>query len=183
MKLLLFVYQHSRILVYFSSGLLFSKRKMHHISHQPSVEEADNFHLIQTLTGDPTDGYGGVPKVGAVTAKRLLDKNGYTWETVVTCYEDAGMTEQDALMNAWMARLLRAENYCFRTNTIKKLWTPKNYQTKDILETSALGQGVMGTMDGDDPALYLRSPYEVSPNDLKLAESFTETTTGKEVSL
>jgi hypothetical protein len=38
-------------------------------------------------------------------------------------------------------------------------------------------------MDGDDPALYLRSPYAVSPNDLKLAESFTETTTGKEVSL
>ena len=35
--------------------------------------------------------------------------------------------------------------------------------------------------DGDDgrgrPKLYLRSPYAVSPNDLKLAESFTETTT------
>ena len=33
--------------------------------HQPSVEEADNFHLIQTLTGDATDGYGGVPKGGS----------------------------------------------------------------------------------------------------------------------
>ena len=146
--------------------------------HQPSVEEADNFHLIQTLTGDPTDGYGGVPKVGAVTAKRLLDKNGYTWETVAKCYEDAGLTEQDALMNAWMARLLRSENYCFRTNTIKKLWTPMNYQTKDILKISPQGLGVTGTMDGDDPALYLRSPYAASPKDLKLAESFTETTTG-----
>ena len=157
-------------------GIFFDYNKGEY--HQPSVEEADNFHLIQTLTGDSTDGYSGVPKVGAVTAKRLLDKEGYTWETVAKCYEDAGLTEQDALMNAWMARLLRAENYCFRTNTIKKLWTPKNYLTKDILETSALGQGVMGTMDGDDPALYLRSPYAVSPNDLKLAESFTETTTG-----
>jgi DNA polymerase-1 len=157
-------------------GIFFDYNKGEY--HHPSTEEADNFHLIQTLTGDSTDGYSGVPKVGAVTAKRLLDKEGYTWETVVKCYEDAGLTEQDALMNAWMARLLRAENYCFRTNTIKKLWTPKNYQTKDILETSALGQGVMGTMDGDDPALYLRSPYAVSPKDLKLAESFTETTTG-----
>ncbi len=151
--------------------------------HHPTTEEADNFHLIQTLTGDATDGYSGVPKVGAVTAKRLLDKEGYTWETVAKCYEDAGLTEQDALMNAWMARLLRSENYCFRTKTIKKLWTPMNYQTKDILETSALGQGVMGTMDGDDPALYLRSLYAVSPNDLKLAESFTETTTGSKDSL
>ena len=146
--------------------------------HQPSVEEADNFHLIQTLTGDSTDGFSGVPKVGPVAAKKALDKYGYTWETVINMYEKAGLTEQDALMNAWMARLLRAENYCFRTKTIKKLWTPKNYQTKDILETSALGQGVMGTMDGDDPALYLRSPYAVSQKDLKLAESFTETTTG-----
>ena len=146
--------------------------------HHPTTEEADRFHLIQTLTGDSTDGYSGVPKVGPVAAKKALDKDGYTWETVVTCYEKAGLTEQDALINAWMARLLRTENYCFRTNTIKKLWIPQNYQTKDILEISQLGLDATGMLDGDDPALYLRSPYAVSPNDLKLAESFTETTTG-----
>jgi hypothetical protein len=38
-------------------------------------------------------------------------------------------------------------------------------------------------MDGDDPALYLQSPFAVSQKDLKMAESFTETTTGNEVSL
>jgi len=146
--------------------------------HQPSEEEADNYHLIQTIAGDHTDGYSGVPGVGVVKAKRMLDGCGYTWETVVGAYEDKGLTEQDALMNAWMARLLRADNYCFRTNTIKKLWIPKNYQTKDILEISQQGLSVTGTMDGDDPALYLQSPYAVSPKDLKLAESFTETTTG-----
>src|SRR6056300_1160863 len=151
--------------------------------HQPSVEEADNFHLIQTLTGDSTDGYSGVPKVGPVAAKKALDKYGYTWETVVTCYEKAGLTEQDALMNAWMARLLRIDNYCFRTNTIKRLWTPKNYQTKDILKISQQGLSVTGTLDGDDPALFLQSPFAVSQKDLKMAESFTETTTGNEVSL
>ena len=157
-------------------GIFFDYNKGEY--HHPTTEEADNFHLIQTLTGDSTDGYSGVPKVGPVAAKKALDKDGYTWETVAKCYEKAGLTEQDALMNAWMARLLRAENYCFRTNTIKKLWTPMNYQTKDILKISPQGLGVTGTMDGDDPALYLRSPYAVSPNDLKLAESFTETTTG-----
>lgn len=150
--------------------------------HQPSEEEADNFHLIQAITGDVTDGFKGVPKMGPVTAKKALEKDGYTWETVVKCYEKAGLTEQDALMNAWMARLLRADNYCFRTNTIKKLWTPKNYQTKDILKISQQGLSVTGTLDGDDPALFLQSPYAVSPKDLKMAESFTETTTGSKAS-
>ena len=157
-------------------GIFFDYNKGEY--HQPTVEEADNFHLIQTLTGDSTDGFSGVPKVGAVTAKRILDKEGYTWETVAKCYEKAGLTEQDALMNAWMARLLRIENYNIETKTIEKLWTPKNYQTKDILNSLQRGRSVMGTMDGDDPALYLRSPYAVSPKDLKLAESFTEMTTG-----
>ena len=151
--------------------------------HQPSEEEADNFHLIQTLMGDGTDGFSGVPKIGPVTAKKLLDKEGYTWDTVVKAYEKAGLTEQDALMNAWMARLLRADNYCFRTNTIKRLWTPKNYQTKDTLKISQQGLSVTGILDADDPALYLQSPYAVSPKDLKMAESFTETITGSKVSL
>jgi DNA polymerase-1 len=151
--------------------------------HHPSEEEADNYHLIQTIAGDHTDGYSGVPGVGVVKAQRMLEGCGYTWDTVVGAYEDKGMTEQDALMNAWMARLLRADNYCFRTNTIKRLWTPKNYQTKDTLKISQQGLSVTGTLDGDDPALYLQSPFAVSQKDLKMAESFTETTTGNEVSL
>jgi DNA polymerase-1 len=147
--------------------------------HQPSEEEADNYHLVQTIAGDHTDGYSGVPGIGVTRAERLLEKDGYSWETVTKCYEKAGLSEQDALTNAWMARLLRADNYSFRTNTIKKLWTPRNYQTKDILEISPQGLNVTGTLDEDDPRLYLQSPYAVSPKDLKLAESFTETTTGE----
>ena len=153
----------------------FNKDETHHVSQ----EDADRYHLIQTLTGDATDGYSGVPKVGAVTAKRLLEKEGYDWDVVKKCYEDVGLTENDALMNAWMARLLQADNYCFRTNTIKKLWTPRNYQTKDILRISPQVLDVTGTLDGDDPRLFLQSPYAVSPKDLKMAESFTETTTGE----
>jgi DNA polymerase I len=147
--------------------------------HQPTEEEADNYHLVQTIAGDHTDGYSGVPGIGLTRAERLLQKEGYTWETVTKCYEKAGLTEQDALTNAWMARLLRAENYSFRTNTIKKLWTPRNYQTKDIQEISPQGLSVTGTLDVDDPRLFLQSPYARSPKDLKMAESFTETTTGE----
>jgi hypothetical protein len=127
--------------------------------HQTTEEEADNYHLVQTIAVDHTDGY--------------------SWETVVKSYEKAGLTENEALTNAWMARLLRADNYSFRTNTIKKLWTPRNYQTKDILKISPQGLSVTGTLDVDDPALYLQSPYAVSPKDLKMAASFTETTTGE----
>jgi len=147
--------------------------------HHPTEEEADNYHLVQTIAGDHTDGYSGVPGIGVTRAERLLEKDGYSWETVVKSYEKAGLTENEALTNAWMARLLRADNYSFRTNTIKKLWTPRNYQTKDILKISPQGLSVTGTLDADDPALYLRSPYAVSPKDLKMAESFTETTTGE----
>ena len=147
--------------------------------HQPTEEEADNYHLVQTIAGDHTDGYSGVPGIGLTRAERLLQKEGYTWETVTNCYKKAGLSEQDALTNAWMARLLRAENYSFRTNTIKKLWTPRNYQTKDIQEISPQGLSVTGTLDVDDPRLVLQSPYARSPKDLKMAESFTETTTGE----
>ena len=147
--------------------------------HQPTEEEADNYHLVQTIAGDHTDGYSGVPGIGLTRAERLLQKEGYTWETVTKCYKKAGLSEQDALTNAWMARLLRAENYSFRTNTIKKLWTPRNYQTKDIQEISPQGLSVTGTLDVDDPRLFLQSPYARSPKDLKMAENFMETTTGE----
>jgi DNA polymerase-1 len=153
----------------------FNKDETHHVSQ----EDADRYHLIQTLMGDATDGYSGVPRLGPIGAEKILEKDGYTWETVTACYEKAGLTENDALMNAWMARLLQADNYCFRTNTIKKLWTPRNYQTKDILKISPQVLDVTGTLDVDDPRLFLQSPYAVSPKDLKMAESFTETTTGE----
>lgn len=87
-------------------------------------KEADYNHLVQTLSGDLTDGYKGVPGVGEKTAKKLLDKNGATWQTIKDAYEKAGMDEGDALMNARMARILRAGDYNQQTNKVK-LWKPK----------------------------------------------------------
>lgn len=85
-------------------------------------EEADNFHLIQTLAGDATDGYGGVKGIGIKTGQRLLDKKGYTWDTVVEAYEKAGLTEDDALVTARLARILRNTDY---DGVDIKLWKPK----------------------------------------------------------
>lgn len=86
-------------------------------------EEARQFHLIQTLAGDSVDGYGGCTGVGLITAKKLLDKDGYTWDTVVTQYEKKGQTEAEALMNAQLAYILQKGDYCEKTKTIN-LWTP-----------------------------------------------------------
>ena len=84
-------------------------------------EEADKFHLIQTLAGDPTDGYMGVKGIGTKTAEKILEKDGYNWETVVATYEKAGLTEDDALVTARLARILRASDY---DGVDIKLWTP-----------------------------------------------------------
>tara|TARA_A100001015_G_C15021488_1_gene728216 strand:+ start:2519 stop:2827 length:309 start_codon:yes stop_codon:yes gene_type:complete len=92
------------------------------------VEEANYNHLLQTLTGDSTDGYAGVRGIGPKTAEKLLTKKGASWKTVVEIYESKGMTEDEALLNARLAYLLRADDYDIKKHKIKALWTP---QTKN----------------------------------------------------
>ena len=86
-------------------------------------EEADYWFWTQCLTGDPVDGYKGVPGVGAVGAKKILDKAADPWEAIVASYEKAGLTKEDALRNARLARILRPGEY---NSTTKEpiLWTP-----------------------------------------------------------
>lgn len=75
--------------------------------------DGDNWHFIQTLAGDQTDGYAGVPGYGVKTASKYLEAEGYTWEMIVKAFESKGMTEDDALLNARLAKILQAENYDF----------------------------------------------------------------------
>ena len=58
-------------------------------------DEADMFHLIQTLAGDSTDGYGGCPGIGMVVAERILRDEPHTMELepyIVTRGKDKGKT-------------------------------------------------------------------------------------------
>lgn len=117
-----------------------------------SQEEADFWHLYQTLTGDTTDGYAGCPGVGPDAAtKHLKDlikvepyehelKSGprkgqvdtrwrnveadNAWEVVVSLYQKAGLSERDALQQARVARILRASDYDFKKKE-PILWSPK----------------------------------------------------------
>jgi DNA polymerase-1 len=116
-------------------------------------EEADKFHLMQTLAGDITDGYPGCPGVGMVTAEAFVNepyiavpyehtmvrgkrkgevetrwKEETTtdlWAGVVSLYAKAGLTEADALRQARLARILRWSDW---DNKKKEpiLWTPKS---------------------------------------------------------
>lgn len=88
-------------------------------------EEADYRHMIQTLTGDASDGYPGCPKYGVVTAGKLLDGVERTyesmWPLVLAAYAKAGFGEEYALTQARVARILRAEDYDFNHKKVK-LW-------------------------------------------------------------
>jgi 5'-3' exonuclease len=94
-----------------------------------SEEEADRWFYTQIFTGDSTDGYLGCPGIGPVKANNYLNsikhdflKNG--WDCISAWYRVKGLTEQDALTQARVARILRKEDYDFEREEIK-LWNPK----------------------------------------------------------
>ena len=89
---------------------------------QVSEEQADFNHLLQSLSGDATDGYSGCPGIGPVRAERLL-KESPNWGQVLDAYELAGIGEEDALVQARVARILRWGEYNIKTEEVK-LWTP-----------------------------------------------------------
>ena len=93
-------------------------------------EEGARWHLIQTLAGDQTDGYSGVPGIGVKRAETLFNKEGYSWQTVLKAFEDKGLTEEDALLNARLARILTVEDYDSKQKE-PKLWTPEASYTID----------------------------------------------------
>lgn len=88
-------------------------------------EEADYWHMFQTLTGDAVDGFKGCPGMGAVGAEKLLRDNTRQswWPAIIKAFEKKKLTETDALRNARLARILRWDDW----NKKKKqpiLWSP-----------------------------------------------------------
>lgn len=85
-------------------------------------EAADYMHMYQTLTGDATDGYPGLPGCGPKGAEKILEEDP-SWDAVKAAYVKKGLTEEDALIQARCARILRAEDYDFKKKEVK-LWSP-----------------------------------------------------------
>ena len=86
-------------------------------------DDGDRWHLIQSLSGDPTDGYSGCPGIGVKRASELLDKNENKWEAVCKAYRDRGLSDDDALLNARLAKILQKEDFDHDRNQ-PILWTP-----------------------------------------------------------
>lgn len=113
---------------------------------------ADYWHMFQTIKGDITDGYGGIPGWGDTAADFLADpyfteqettevKSGKNkgqmktqwvkrergerslWKCMVSIAAKAGMSEEELLKQARMARILRNTDYRIETKEIT-LWTP-----------------------------------------------------------
>jgi DNA polymerase-1 len=87
---------------------------------------ANRFHMYQTLVGDQTDNYKGCPGIGPVKAEAALGDL-TSWESVVACFTKAGLTEEDALVQARVSRILRHGEYNKMTCEVK-LWTPAHLQ-------------------------------------------------------
>ena len=99
---------------------------------ETTKREAQYFHLYQTLIGDAVDGYSGCPSIGGKTAEKILDGMlegkedfQYWWNVVVSTYEKKGLTEEDALLQARVARICRTKEYNFKTKQVV-LWTPEH---------------------------------------------------------
>ena len=94
------------------------------------VTERDGSHFFftQILTGDQVDGYPGCPGIGKVKAEKILSGPlgiEDPWDYIVEAYEKAGLTEDDALLNARMARILRWNDWDNEQQKVI-LWKPYN---------------------------------------------------------
>lgn len=87
--------------------------------------EARRFHMLQTLTGDTTDGYPGCKGVGPVKAEAVLKglaEPVEMWEAVVAAYKKAGLGEETALQQARCAFILQHGSWTPKGGV--KLWEP-----------------------------------------------------------
>ena len=107
--------------------------------------------MIQALAGDAIDGFAGCPGIGMKRAAEIIDNptrlvpqegvktRGVNkgeavtrwmaeptrdyWACIVSHYHKAGLTEEDALKTARLARILRHGEYNPETEELR-LWTP-----------------------------------------------------------
>ncbi len=104
---------------------------------------ADRSWLMQTLTGDSVDGYKGCPGVGPVNAARVLDEGGFKlpgmWAAVVEQFHEKGLTEDDALVQARVARILRHTDFDIQTREII-LWHPKKPERLTAAQITSTGR-------------------------------------------
>jgi len=92
-----------------------------------SKEQADYNFAMQVLVGDSTDNFAGCPSIGPKKAEAILNtaKDNNYWPVIVNAFNKAELTEEDALVQARMAYILRNKNdYNFKSKEVTQ-WQPK----------------------------------------------------------
>ncbi len=95
-----------------------------------SEEEADEALFLQALTGDSTDNYPGIPGIGPVKAQRIWERDP-TWPGFFRAYQNAGLSEQEALLQLRLARILRPGEY---QDGKVHLWEPSRATSRPASE-------------------------------------------------
>jgi DNA polymerase-1 len=117
-------------------GLLFNPK--HDTLLRVSQTDADHWHMYQTLVGDSTDNYKGCPDIGTCEGRRRfssgLPARGMKYarrvlsaargSAIVDAFVAKGLTEEDALVQARVARILRHTDYDFKRKE-PILWQPE----------------------------------------------------------
>ena len=88
--------------------------RIYNLKEEFTQTEDDAYRKLfeQALTGDSTDGYAGCPTVGPKRASIILDKcKGDYWSAVVKAFKENGCTEEDALRNLRLARILQSDDW------------------------------------------------------------------------
>lgn len=113
------------IIVSDDKDLLTIPGQIYRLGRLSTIDEdaGERYWLSQVLTGDPADGYKGCPGVGPVKAEKVLSKPGSRWENVKREFLSAGMTEDYAVLQAQLARILHHKDWDSE-NSRPLLWTP-----------------------------------------------------------
>lgn len=93
-----------------------------------TLDQADMNLMAQTLTGDITDNYPGLPGCGPKTAAKILAEASTlleAWPLVVKAFEKHGLTAADARVQAQMAGILRHGQYNWTTGLVTPWQPPK----------------------------------------------------------
>jgi DNA polymerase-1 len=94
--------------------------KEHHVITEGA---ADLFFMKQVLMGDPADGYPGCPGIGFKKAADLLGSRP-DWSVVVSAYRKQNLSEDHAIQQARLARILRWSDWDDEKQQ-PILWSPK----------------------------------------------------------
>lgn len=133
------------------------------------LAQANYTWMHQTLIGDRVDNYKGIPGVGPKKAEKILARTGPElpdlWASVLEAYLEAGLTEQDAITQARLSRILRAEDYHSDKKEIT-LWHPQ----KKSLTLSIDPVTTSTSTEGKNP---LTSSLDETSTSLKATSSST----------